>query len=143
MVDVCPLFSKVKAFKQITSLLGVHVRYQIGYCYVFIFLKKPLNISSLIANKVKTNMFLISITLFIVRTILCATVETYSTCTYNNNYNANYSLVILICLQPFCKQIFLCAAHNLFVGTNIFSLDLYSGDLQTTTVHFTCNASSH
>ena len=34
-------------------------------------------------------------------------------------------------------------AYNLFVSHNICSLDLYSGDLQTTTVLFACNVSSH
>ena len=37
--------------------------------------------SSLTANKLKTNMWLISVKLFIVRIILCATVQTYYTYT--------------------------------------------------------------
>ena len=37
--------------------------------------------SSLIANKVKRNGYLVSIKLFIVFTILCATVQTYTTYT--------------------------------------------------------------
>ena len=35
------------------------------------------------------------------------------------------------------------SAYNLFVRNNTCSLDLYSGDLQTTTVLFTHNATSH
>ena len=49
--------------------------------------------SSLIANKVKTNMLLVSIKLFIVRTIFCATVF--------NLYNNKYLFDILLCLQIF------------------------------------------
>ena len=52
------------------------------YCYVFIFFKKRLKMSTLIANKVKTNMcFSFNWTLLIVPTILCATVQIYTTYT--------------------------------------------------------------
>ena len=73
-------------------------------CYVVAFLKS-LNMSSLIANKVKTNMYLFSFKLFIVRIILCATVFNLY-----NAYNNNYSFIILlsqlfaILLTTFCKQ---------------------------------------
>ena len=52
---------------------------------------------------------------------LCATVSNLYN-VYNNNYNNNCSLDILLCLQP--------------VSNNTCSLDLYSRNLQTTTVLF-------
>ena len=71
---------------------------------------------------------------------------------YNSNYNNNYSFVILICSQPFLQAILVSysspttirsSAHNLFVSTNTYSLGMYSEELQTTNVFFTCNTSSH
>ena len=82
--------------------------------------------SSLIAHKVKTNMFLVSVKFFIVRTILCATVQTFTTIT----------TTIISCSLFF-------SANNLFISNNTCSLDLYCGDLQTTTMLFTHNTSSH
>ena len=49
---------------------------------------------------------------------------------YNNNYNNN------------CLSIFF-STYNLSASNNAYPLDLYSGDLQTTSVLFTHNASSH
>ena len=65
------------------------------YCYIF---KKCLNLSLLIASKVKPNMCLVSIKLFIVRTILCPTVQTYTT------YTTITTTIIVCTLQLFCKQ---------------------------------------
>ena len=56
--------------------------------------------SLLIAKKVKTNVCLISVKLFSYATV--QTSNLYHV--YNNNYNNNYSFIVLICLQPFCKQ---------------------------------------
>ena len=47
---------------------------KILHIVTFLPFSKRLNLSSLIANKVKTNVSLVSIKLFIVRTILCVTV---------------------------------------------------------------------
>ena len=74
--------------------------------------------SSLIANEVKTNFYLVSIELFIVRSILCATIS--------NLYNNNYFLVILLYTSD-------------LLSTKNCSVDLYNGDLQTTTILFTRN----
>ena len=54
--------------------------------------------SSLIADKVKTNMCLVSIEFFIVLHYLMCLQHIN-----NNNYINNYLFVILICLQPFYK----------------------------------------
>ena len=58
---------------------------------------------------------------------------------FNNNYNNNYSFVILKCLQPFCKPHFLVILHTwlfVFLLTN-FSCKLYtySLDLHNTQLH--------
>ena len=69
--------------------------------------------NALIANNIKTNMCLITIKLFIVRTILCYTVS--------NLYNNNYLFDILFCLQPFPTQQYLLiffSAYNLFLLNN-------------------------
>ena len=66
--------------------------------------------SSLIANKIKINLFLFSTKLFIVRTILCATI-------YNSMYQTIISLFVV------CLTIIRHSAHN--------------GDHQTMTVLFT------
>ena len=91
---------------------------------------KGLNMTSLIANKVKTNIcFSFNKTLFIVGTNLCIPVHTYTMCTiltiktihslfltaYNLFPSQDYSLH---CLQPFCKLY-------------TYSLYLHSGHLQT------------
>ena len=107
--------------------------------------------SSLIANKVKINMYLVSIKFFIVHPVLCATVQTY------NMYTTIITTITTpsLCLSAFTT--FLQAtlvrysshttirysAHNLFVSTNIYSLDLYSKELPTMTVPFTRNVSLH
>ena len=83
---------------------------------------------------------------------------TYDYFVYSNNHNNNYYFVFLICLQTLCKHLFAIpltqlfavllttflqatlvrysfqtairySAHNLFVSTNLYSLDLHSGDL--------------
>ena len=95
----------------------------------FLPFQKSLNMSSLIANKVKINMCLVSIKLFIVHTVLCATIRTCTTYT------------VIITTITTCS-LFL-SAYNLFASNNTCSLDLFSGDHQTTTVLFTRNASSH
>ena len=84
--------------------------------------------SSLIANKVKENTWLVSIKLFIVCTITCATVS-------------NLLYVTIISTIITCSLFF--SAHILCVSNNTCSLGLYSGDLKTMTVHFTRNAPSH
>ena len=88
--------------------------------------QKRLNSSSLIANKVKTNMCLVAIKLFIVRNNLCATVQAWTTYTTIITTTTTRSLFLcqnysLFCSQPFCKQ-------QLFVF-------LYSEVLQTTQLH--------
>ena len=54
---------------------------------------------------------------------------------YNNNYNKNYSFVILICLQRVLKvtiarysshMTIYFSAHNLLLSANLYSLDLYN-----------------
>ena len=82
--------------------------------------------SSLIANKVKTNMCLISIKLFMIRTILCAAVSNL----YNNNLFIRY---------PYHTTIRYSSYTSARLITNNCSVDLYNGDLQTTTVFFTRN----
>ena len=69
----------------------------------FLPFKQRLNMSSLIATIVNTNVCLVSLKLFIVRTsfLMCPYSNLYQAC--NNNYNNNYSFDILICLQPFGK----------------------------------------
>ena len=94
--------------------------------------KNRLNMSSLIANKVKINMC--------PHYLMC-----HCSNLYNNIYNYNCLFINLLCLQPFYKQqhLFIILLTQLFAGTNTCSLDLYSGDLQTMTILFTRNASSH
>ena len=83
--------------------------------------------SSLIANKVETNMCLVSIKLFIVRTILCATVQTYTTYT-----------TITTCLLFFSAyNLFASNTYSLFFSHNYslffshpYSLDLHSEDFK-------------
>ena len=79
--------------------------------------------SSLIANKIQINLCLVSIKRFIVRTTFVCHL------TYICNNNLFSSLFF--------------SAHTLCVSNNTCSFDLYIGDLQATTVFFTCNASSH
>ena len=55
---------------------------------------------------------------------MCATVSDLY-----NVYNNNCSFLILLCLQPYCKRRSYRSSER--------------GDLHTTTVLFTCNASSH
>ena len=86
----------------------------------FYLFKNVWNMISLIANKVKTNICLASVRLFVVHTILCATVFNL----YNNT--RNYLFVILL-------------TSSVLISTNSCSVDLYNSDLQTTTVFFTCN----
>ena len=59
---------------------------------------------------------------------------------YNNNYNNNNSFVVLICLQPFCKQyiykLFFPHDYSLFcpnlsVIADFYSLHHHSSDLPT------------
>ena len=83
----------------------------------------------LIANKVNTNMCSVLIKLYIVHTILCATVQT---CTM---YTTMTTTIIA------CSLFF--SAYNLFVSIKICWLDLYSGDLQPRPLFFICNAASH
>ena len=75
--------------------------------------------SSLIANKVKPNTCLVSVELFIVCAILCATVQTFTM------YTNTITTTIIASLLFF-------SAYNFFASNNTFSLDLYSGDVQTT-----------
>ena len=77
-------------------------------------------------------MCLVSIKLFIVLTILCATVKTCITYT-----------VIITTITTINTCSFFLSAYNLFASNNTCSLDLFSGDHQTMTVLFTRNASSH
>ena len=71
-------------------------------------------------------MCLVSVKLFIVRTILCATVQTYATYTTIITTITTRSLFLFV--------------HKLFVSTkHTYSLALYSKELQTTTVLFTRN----
>ena len=81
--------------------------------------------SSLIANKVKTNSCFVSIKLFIVRCIYVC-----------------HCFQIIPRIQQYqlpCSIFFF--AYKLFASNKTCSLDLYmySGELQTTTVLFTCN----
>ena len=96
--------------------------------------------SSLIANKVKTNMYLVSLKLFIVRTILCSTVQTYTTytiimqqyllirCSYLLTTFFQATLVLYSLLTTIRYS-----AHNVFASSNTYSLELYSEEIQTTT----------
>ena len=77
------------------------------YCYVFTLLKM------FIANKIQITLCLVSIKLFIVSTILCATI-----------YNLMYPTII-------------CLVRTLCVSTNNCSVDLYNCNLLSTTVLFT------
>ena len=68
----------------------------------FLCFKKTLNMSSLIATKLKTNMGLVSIKMSLLSALshmpmlkLLPRIQ--------NNYNNKYSFDILICLQHFCK----------------------------------------
>ena len=81
--------------------------------------------SSLIANKVKTNKCLVSNAL-LYALFICAT--------GSNLYNVYGNKIA-------CTIFF--SAGNLFVSNNTCSLNLYSRDLITKTVTFTRNASSH
>ena len=101
---------------------------------VWFFLKKRLNMSSLIANKVKTNMCLVSLSLYCSQLSYVPLFPTYTTYTTIITTTTNRSLFFFFFSQ--LLTIF-------FVSTNTCSLDLYSGDLQTTTVLFTRNVSSH
>ena len=103
---------------------------------------KRLNMSSLIANKVKTKQCLVSIKLFIVHTILCTTVQTYTTittrvivCSFSSLITTFLSATTLIRYSSSTTIRY--SAHTLR-NTNTCALDL-----QTTTVLFTRNASSH
>ena len=69
---------------------------------------------------------LISIKLYLLSTLFMCAIVSYL---YNSNYNNNYSFVILICLQPFCKQL------------HLFIRSVYQS-LQTTTFLLTSNVSS-
>ena len=95
--------------------------------------------SSLIANQVKPNKCLVSVKLFIVRTILCATVQTYSTYTtittpslFISAYNV---FVSYICLLFFSHNCSLLCSQPSFVSANLYSSDLYSEEVQTVTSH--------
>ena len=72
--------------------------------------------SSLIANKVKTNMHSVSIKFIIVRIILCSTVQTCITYTTIITTIATRSLLL--------------SAYNLFASKNTNSLNLYSEELK-------------
>ena len=72
--------------------------------------------SSLIANKVKTNMCLIFAKLFIVRTILCATVSNL----YHNNLFIRCSYHTIIRYYSYT---------SVLLSSNNCSVDLYNGDL--------------
>ena len=84
--------------------------------------------SSLFANKIKINLCLVSNKPFIVRTMLSATVRTYTTYT------------TITTTRIACRIFF--SADNLFVCKNTRTLDLFSGDIQSTTIHFTLEVSS-
>ena len=98
-------------YGSVSWLIRAHTLHLKKYCYVFTFLKA---FSSLIANKVIRNMCLISVKLFIVRTILCATVQTctkYITITACSIFfSQNYSL--------FCSHR-RSSYHNCFVYTRL------------------------
>ena len=88
--------------------------------------------SSLFANKVTTNtMCSVSVT-----TLYCSHYLMWHCSNLyhvrNNNYNSNYSFVILICLQSFCKPHFSILLTSFFFKHYTYSLDLHNGDLQTT-----------
>ena len=71
---------------------------------------------SMIANKVKTNMSLVSIKRFIVRTILCATVLTYTECTTITTTVTIRSLPsFLLTTSLFAYNFF--ASHTCFIST--------------------------
>ena len=96
--------------------------------------------SSLIANKVKTNLCLISIKLFILRTIICATVQTYTTyftitatTTTRSLFLSTYNIFAIMLVRYYAHTTVRYSAHNLFVSTNTYSLHLYCEELQTTT----------
>ena len=72
--------------------------------------------SSLTTNKEKRNGCLVSIKLFIVRITIITTITSRS---------------------------LFSSPNNLFANNKTYSLNLYSGDLQTTTVLFTFDKSSH
>ena len=76
--------------------------------------------SSLIATKVKTNMCLDSLKLFIVHNILCSTVQTYAT--YTTLVLSAYNLLVSNTLISFCFQATIrYPANNPFIGANLYS----------------------
>ena len=97
---------------------------------------------SLITNTVKTNMRLVLVKLFIVRTIICVTVQTYTTyktiittMTTRSLFLSGYDLFASNAFHTTIRY----SVPNLFVST--YLLDLYSEELQT--VLFISNASSY
>ena len=81
----------------------------------------------MIATKVKTNIWLVSLKHFIVRANLCAIVQIYTMYT-----TITTTITILICLQSFVSNglvnysshtTFRYFAHNLFVSAKLYSLD--------------------
>ena len=89
----------------------------------FYLLKTLKYVSSLIANKAKTNMCLVWIKVFIVRTILCVTVQICTTHT---------TIIYLFYIIIYLLYCLLFLSHN-------YSLDLHDEELQTTTVFCTRN----
>ena len=129
----------------------------IGYCYVFIFLKTFKY--EFVDCKHSKNKYVFNFKnynynykLFIVSTILCATVQTnntyttiITTITTRSLFLSAYNLFASNTCSLFFSHNYLLFSHNLFVSTNTYSLDLYSEELEprTTTVLFTRNASSY
>ena len=73
----------------------------------FYFLKKSLNMSSLIANQVKTNMRLISLNKLYI--ILTTFVPLFTQ--YNNNYNNNFLYDTSICYSTYNRNCFVRTPH--------------------------------
>ena len=80
--------------------------------------------NSMIANKIEINWCQVQLNSLFAAPFLCA-----------NVYNLTYTTKTACPLSFF--------AYALYASNNTCLLDLYSGNLQTTTVVFTHNASSH
>ena len=67
------------------------------------------------------------------QTLLCATVQTYTTYTAITILSlslSTYNLYARTC-SLFLSMTTICSAHNLFVSANLYSLDFYSSDFRT------------
>ena len=81
--------------------------------------------SSLFANKVETNVCLVSMKLFIIRTILCASVPNLYH-VYNNNLFIRYSYLLATFLQAALSRYFSHTTIRQIFTTAIFKPQLYT-----------------